>query len=218
MSQDPCTSGASGRPNQAGSERELAGPELSFWRVLWADYRQYLTDRPENPTRSLMLAPVRYLVNPSLQFALLVRIAQHAPGPIHHIVRWLQIVMFSSEIYWFRGGPERIRIGPGVSFPHPYGLLFGAGTIVGHNVTIYNNVTLGSDRAGPPELQYLRSPAIGDGVVIYGYVTILGPHRVGADAVVGHRVLLNEDIPAGALKTTTRLRPAGEWSRTPSTG
>jgi hypothetical protein len=88
----------------------------SFGRLVWSDYRALRVANEPAWLAGLLLAP-RFLINPSLLFALLVRVAQRAPGPLLYLIRWLQIALFSSAIYWFRG-EGAIEIGPGISFPH----------------------------------------------------------------------------------------------------
>jgi serine acetyltransferase len=188
-------------------------PELSFFTLLWSDYRSHIGGDRESARRSLCLAPLRFLFNPSLQFSFLVRLAQCGPQLLHHPIRWLQVVLFSSEIYWFRGEEERIRIGPGANFPHPIGIIIGPGTVIGADVTIYNNVSIGTDRAGRAEDCWPRAATIGDRAIVYGYTTVMGPYTVWQDGVVGMYTVLDEDVPAGAMKTRNRLRLAEEWDR-----
>jgi serine O-acetyltransferase len=154
------------------------------------------------------------LFNPSLQLAFLVRLAQRGPAFIHHPVRWLQVAIFSSECYWFRGGAdERVEIGPGINFPHPSNIIIGAGTKIGSEVTIYNNVTVGTDVSGVPADVWQRAPSIGDEVFLYGYANVQGPHEIGTRAVVGKWVVVTEDLPPGALATAKGVRLEGEWDR-----
>jgi serine acetyltransferase len=194
-------------------ELELTVPELSFFELLWSDYRTHLGERGESTLRAMVLAPLRFLFNPSLQFSFLLRLAQRGPAMLHHPIRWLQVVLFSSEIYWFRGEEERIRIGPRANFPHPIGIIIGPGTLIGSDVTIYNNVSIGTDRAGLPEDCWPRAASIGDRAVVYGYSTVMGPYTVWQDGVVGMYTVLDEDVPRGAMKTRNRLRLAEEWDR-----
>ena len=186
---------------------------MTFWQLVWSDYEASLLDRPEPEPRwkSRLFAPPRLILNPSLQFALLVRMAQKGPRWLLHPIRWLQIVLFSSEMYVFRG-PAAIDLGPAIRFPHPVNILIGGGTKIGAGVTIYHEVTMGGDRHWTRGKPADRSPRIGDRAVIYSKVSIQGPYTVGDDAVVGIQVVLDEDVPPGALKSRSSLRLAGEWS------
>jgi serine acetyltransferase len=183
---------------------------LGFLRLVWSDYLASRQAAPEPLLRSLALLLPRMVFNPSLQLALLVRIAQRGPTLLQHPVRWLQMVLFSSDIYWFNR-PGSIEIGPGICFPHPTNILIGAGTRIGRNVTLYHEVTIGSDRNFVQGESDLRAPVIGDYAVVYSASSLQGEHVIGDHAVVGRSVLLDEDVPPGALKTKNRLRLRGEW-------
>lgn len=184
-----------------------------FARLVWSDYRAHHSDRAERLLRAVLLWPPRLFFNPSLQLALLVRIAQRSPGFLRLPIRWVQVVFFSSEIYWFQGNDERIRIGPGINFPHPMNIIIGPGSKIGSNVTIYNNFSMGTDQAGPPEEVWKRAARIEDGAVIFPYCSVQGPRTVGREAVVAKWVEIDEDVPAGALKTSSRLLLKDEWDR-----
>ena len=125
-------------------------------------------------------------------------------------MRWLQVVLFSSEIYWFQRDGA-IELGPGISFPHPFGIIIGPGTRMGAGVTIYNNTGIGSDRDWRVGHLNDRTPTIGDGAVVHQYTAVQGPYRVGERAVVGAYVVLDADVPAGALRTRGGLKLPGEW-------
>src|SRR5207245_9330165 len=70
----------------------------------------------------------------------------------------------------------------------------------GHEVTIYQGVTLGAlnfprDTEGRVIKGRKRHPDIESGVVIYSGATILGPVRIGAGSVVGGNVWLTQSVP-----------------------
>jgi serine O-acetyltransferase len=198
-----------GRENGAGEEVTI--PRMGFWRLVVSDCRAHHADREESGLRFALLLMPRLFYNPSLQLAFLVRVAQCGPSLVRHPVRWLQVALFSSEVYWFGKGEDSIRIGSGLNLPHPINVLIGAGATIGSNVSIYNNVSIGTDLAGLPHDVWQRAATVGDRAVIYPYATLMGPYGVGNDAVVGMHVMLHEDVPAGALKTVGRLRLRGEW-------
>lgn len=181
---------------------------LGFWQLVLSDHR--MTREGESTMRTVALLLPRLLLNPSLQLAFLVRVAQRGPRAVQYPVRLLQIVLYSSEIYWFRR-EQALDIGPGISFPHPMGIILGPGTRIGKGVSIYNNTNIGADRSFVPGNQLERTPQLGDGSVVYAYAVVQGGWEVGHDAVVGLRVMLDCDVPAGALKTINRLRLRGEW-------
>src|SRR5688572_4163834 len=64
-----------------------------------------------------------------------------------------------------------------VRFPHPTGIVIGAGVTLGERVTIYQNVTLGSH--GKPGVA-AGYPTIGDDTTIYAGAVIVGKVTIGA--------------------------------------
>ncbi|MGV9597105.1 serine O-acetyltransferase EpsC [Streptosporangium sandarakinum] len=92
-------------------------------------------------------------------------------------------------------------LGRRVFVDHGAAVVIGETAVVGDDVTIYHQVTLGAvgwwrdnRRAGGER----RHPVIGDRVVLGVGATVLGPVRVGDDAVIGARALVLGDVPAGA--------------------
>jgi serine acetyltransferase len=192
------------------AELQLTAPAMSFRQLVWSDYEMAIIDRPDSTLGKVVKFLPRLIFNPSLQLALLVRIAQKGPRILTFPIRWLQVVMFSCEIYGF-SGPHALVLGPGVAFPHPCNIIIGAGTKIGAGVTIYNCAQIGTDRHIVTEDGEINAPMIGDRAVIYGYTALQGRYTVGHDAVVGTRVMLDADVPPGALRTINRLRLAGDW-------
>ena len=125
------------------------------------------------------------------------------------------MILFSSEVWWFRGD-SAIVIGPGITFPHPINVLVGPGTVIGEGVMIYNNTQIGADRSYEvgqgEEAVAARATNLGDRSIVYAYSVVQGPFNIGEDAVVGLRVVVDDHIPRGALRTQKHLRKAGEWS------
>ncbi|GGQ05328.1 hypothetical protein GCM10010140_39450 [Streptosporangium pseudovulgare] len=92
-------------------------------------------------------------------------------------------------------------LGRRVFVDHGSAVVIGETAVVGDDVTIYHQVTLGAvgwwrdnRRAGGER----RHPVIGDRVVLGVGATVLGPVHVGDDAVIGARALVLGDVPAGA--------------------
>ena len=84
---------------------------------------------------------------------------------------------------------ESVRIA-GLCLPHPVGVVIGEGSVIGTDVTIYQGVTLG--RASHEVDAY---PTIDDGAVIYAGATLLGPIRIGRNAVVAAHSVVLSDVP-----------------------
>lgn len=84
--------------------------------------------------------------------------------------------------------------------PHPLGIVIGKGSSIGRNVTIYQGVTIGANRAG-------EYPVIGDDVVVYPNSTIIGGVAIGAGAVIGANALVVSNVPAGSVVRGFAARP-----------
>lgn len=80
-------------------------------------------------------------------------------------------------------------IGPNIQFPHPIGIVIGAGVKIGENCIIYQNVTLGRKYKDIAEY-----PTIGNNVTIYANSVIIGNVRIGNNAVIGCNSVILRDI------------------------
>jgi serine O-acetyltransferase len=99
---------------------------------------------------------------------------------------------------------------------HGSGVVIGETAVVGDDVTLYHQVTLGAvgwwrDNLRPSGTR--RHPHIGARVVIGANATLLGPLVVGDDAVIGAQALVMGDVPAGQ-----RIRAAMSWPHDTSNG
>ena len=101
-----------------------------------------------------------------------------------------------------------IDIHPGASIgsrcfiDHGTGVVIGATAIIGHNVRLYQGVTLGArgfptDAEGRIIKDQPRHPIIEDDVVIYAGATVLGRVRIGRGAVIGGNVWVTHDVAPG---------------------
>lgn len=91
-------------------------------------------------------------------------------------------------------------IGAGFFIDHGTGVVIGETAIIGHNVRIYQAVTLGAkrfevDNDGNLAKDYPRHPIVEDNVVIYAGATILGRITIGQGSVIGGNVWLTHDVP-----------------------
>jgi serine O-acetyltransferase len=100
-------------------------------------------------------------------------------------------------------------LGRRVFIDHGSAVVIGETAIVGDDVTLYQQVTLGAIGFWRDNLRLAgerRHPAIGDGVIIGTNATVLGPVTVGDGALIGAQALVTHDVPAGARI----LAPASE--------
>lgn len=79
-------------------------------------------------------------------------------------------------------------IGPGFRLPHAVGIIIGDGVRIGSNVTVFQNVTLGSGRS----VSNTSYPVLGDNVTVFAGAVIVGGVVLGNGVVVGaNAVVIN---------------------------
>ncbi|THT99618.1 serine acetyltransferase [Lampropedia puyangensis] len=103
------------------------------------------------------------------------------------------------------------QIGAGFFIDHGTGVVIGETARIGHNVRIYQAVTLGAKRFATDEAGNLRKgeprhPIVEDDVVIYAGATILGRVTLGKGAVIGGNVWITENVAPGASVSQASLR------------
>ncbi|CAM8990662.1 unnamed protein product [Rhodiola kirilowii] len=82
------------------------------------------------------------------------------------------------------------RIGHGILFDHATGIVVGETAVIGNDVSILHNVTLG----GTGKMSGDRHPKIGDGVLIGAGTSILGNIRIGEGAKIGAGSVVLKDV------------------------
>lgn len=93
------------------------------------------------------------------------------------------------------------KIGRGILFDHATGVVIGETAVIGNNVSILHNVTLG----GTGKMSGDRHPKIGNGVLIGAGTCILGNIHIGDGAKIGAGSVVLKDVPA---RTTAVGNPA----------
>ncbi|MFD8148525.1 serine O-acetyltransferase EpsC [Streptomyces sp. NPDC059708] len=129
--------------------------------------------------------------------------------------------MTAGIIAWQARRKTSVEIHPGavlgrrVFIDHGAAVVIGETAVVGDDVTIYHQVTLGavgwwSDNKRP--VGERRHPVVGHHVVLGTNATVLGPVTIGEHAVIGAQALVNKDVPPGArvLAATAVIKAVGE--------
>ena len=105
------------------------------------------------------------------------------------------------------------RIGRRFCIDHGTGVVIGETAVLGHDVKLYQGVTLGGHSVRKEDASRKRHPTLGNRVVVYAGATILGGDTVvGDDSIIGGNVWLTRSVPAGT-KLTYRP-PTDEVERT----
>ena len=104
-------------------------------------------------------------------------------------------VAFSCDI-----GDFDALLANGCIFPHPVGIVISRYVKVGRGCVFYQNVTVGVRRYpcdGKTEPE--EYPQIGNNVIVYSGAVIVGPVKIGDNAVIGANAVVTQDVPAGAI-------------------
>lgn len=87
-------------------------------------------------------------------------------------------------------GDESI-IGKDILFPHPQNIVIGSGVKLGDNCIVYQDVTMGQNRG--------KYPSIGDNVIIYPGVKIIGDIKIGNNVIVGANSVVTDDVEENSI-------------------
>jgi serine O-acetyltransferase len=98
------------------------------------------------------------------------------------------------------------QIGERFFIDHGTGVVIGETCVIGHNVRIYQGVTLGAksfplDAEGHPIKGVPRHPVVEDDVIIYSNATILGRITLGKGSAIGGNVWLTRSVPPSSVIT-----------------
>ena len=144
------------------------------------------------------------LFQPGFQLACSIRL-QKALRALPLIGPLLCRILWYCTTIWF--GVEiniDARFGSGIYFPHPNGIVVAADVVIGPNVAIYQQVTIGRGKVDDPTV-----PHLGTGTVVYAGAKIIGPLTIGENAVIGANAVVIKDVPANhmALGVPAKNRP-----------
>lgn len=107
-------------------------------------------------------------------------------GRVASFLNRLICVLYGSSI------PLSVKFETKANFPHGLNGIFISGSAVfGKNVTIYHQVTVGSNMLYGSRL---GSPIIEDNVVLSAGSKVVGPVRVGSNSIVGAGCTINRDL------------------------
>lgn len=84
-----------------------------------------------------------------------------------------------------------------VKFPHPVGIVIGTSVRLGHNCTIYQNVTIGTK--GDIKHKLAEYPSLGRNVTIYPNSIIIGGIEIGDNSRIGAGSVVLNNIPENSV-------------------
>ena len=134
---------------------------------------------------------------------------------LHRVAHWLyagELFFLARFVNHFSRFLTAIDIHPGAKIGRNFFIdhgftVVGESAVVGDDVTIYQNVTLGG--TNPTDgVAGKRHPTIQNGVIIGSGAQILGPVVVGPRARIGANAVVTKDVPEGATMIGIPARPA----------
>jgi len=111
----------------------------------------------------------------------------------------------SSQVFQVDINPA-VPMGKGIMLDHGTGLVIGETAVVGDNVSLLQNVTLGGTGKSDED----RHPKIGDGVLIGAGAKVLGNIRVGDCSRIGAGSVVLKDVPPRTTVAGVPARVIGE--------
>ncbi|MGI9435102.1 MAG: serine O-acetyltransferase [Geminicoccaceae bacterium] len=128
----------------------------------------------------------------------------------HYLWRrsWVTTARWISQLARWLTGIEihpGATIGKSLLIDHGMGVVIGETAVIGDNVTLYQQVTLGGVSLNPEK----RHPTIEDNVVIGAGAAVLGPFTVGKGARVGANAVVLKEVEPGVTVVGIPAKPVG---------
>ena len=155
--------------------------------------------------RYLNGSKLRRLINcaraPGVQAVAVLRFGQWLPTlsiPLRIILEPVYFVLNGAiKILWGIELPRSARIGPGMYIGHFGGITVSAGTVIGNNCNLSQNVTIGVAGSGA----LFGAPVIGNNVYIAVGARIFGRITIGNDVKIGANAVVYKNVPDNAIVT-----------------
>jgi serine O-acetyltransferase len=135
------------------------------------------------------------------------------------IRNWVLLGRFISHLGRFFTGIEihpGAKIGQGFFIDHGMGVVVGETSIIGKNVTLYHDVTLGGISPAvdsQSQINEKRHPTLEDGAIVGSGAQVLGPITVGANARIGANSVVLKDVASGSTVVGIPAHVAGTAAR-----
>ncbi len=109
----------------------------------------------------------------------------------------------------------RTRLGRRLKLAHQHGIVIHPRAVIGDDCLLRQGVTIGSLRAGTRS----GAPVLGDRIEVGAGAVLMGPIRIGDDAVIGPNAVVMTNVPAGSIVAAPPARvmpPARKWATRPA--
>ena len=159
-------------------------------------FRTIIADLPPKK-RTFLGFILSWMFNHPFKLMVNIRVGQRFSKSKNPFLRLYSRFLKNRQMYnWSCDISYNAKIGSGVVFGHPLGIVIGNNAIVENDVRIWQNVTLGSHGKSSAEKNY---PTLKEGSRIYAGAIIIGNVVVGKDAVVAANAVVNIDVPDGSI-------------------
>ena len=173
---------------------------MRLWATIKEDFREMAALRGK-PARGL--AALDTLLIPGMLAVILFRLSHfcyvHKARPLSRLFYLLNVMLFGCDIV------PPAQIGPGFVIGHPVGITVGP-AIAGKNLKLFGQCGFG----GSARRNIARDgfPVVGDNVMVFIGARVLGPIKVGDNAVIASNAVVLRDVPAGgtAIGVPARTR------------
>ena len=128
---------------------------------------------------------------------------------------WKLLGRFTSHLGRFFTGIEihpGAQVGQGFFIDHGMGVVVGETSVIGDNVTLYHDVTLGGIAPAvdsQSQVNEKRHPTLEDGAIVGSGAQVLGPITVGTNARIGANSVVLKDVAPGSTVVGIPARVAG---------
>jgi len=183
----------------APADRPATGPVRSLVRQLLRDLDQLGAANSRDPRR-VGESLLRRLTSDGFQLLVLQRLRErvrrHRIPLANHLLRRLTTTVFGVEV------GNHVKVGDGVSFVHPVGVVIGGTAVVGDRVRFMGGNTVGTAKDN-------GYPVIEEDVTLGAGARVLGPVRVGRGASIGANAVVLQDVPPGGVAVGIPARLVG---------
>lgn len=90
----------------------------------------------------------------------------------------------------------RANIGKNFKIAHPFGVVIGDGVVIKNNVTVFQQVTLGSHGKRGKNKGY---PIVESGVKIFAGAKVFGGVTIGENSIIGANSVVNINVPPNSI-------------------
>lgn len=156
----------------------------SFMNLIISDAFRY------SGNMNVMNLPIVFLKNKGFRFTFFLRLAYVTKDILPLKIITIALYKFAKMLY-VSDVNYRAEIGQGLKMYHVFGTTWGGATVIGDNVIIAHNVTIGGKMG--------KYPRIGNNVYLANGCCVLGDIVIGNNVMIGANCVVAKDIPDNSV-------------------